>query len=585
MPNFSQIARVVDADILLRAATPDFVAINAAYMRGDHFREGEEWIGPMPPEEMRSEGLRDLKEKFTPAPVVNECLENHALGIVGRKVHYEVVAKPTKEKVTPESAQQQEQERGQINDAIHDWCKSNNLNALLQEWVIRLRWATRGTFRLYVPPDLMEDGGDGVLKLPDDVKEPQDALKYIYLDAPNVEAAMVYTDLRSKRECGLFRYEEIDTPLGVANALQGLQTKRRVEKVFVADRDAKERGAGRPNILRQKTVLQVLETAQATNTDLLPSGGDEVSRPDEVVREVVFECGGYSLMFEAKLPLLLTDPARRLQRAVNLENTIGVINSIYAGFRSRDYFNVTDSRSEANGEGGDDIQNGPAQALMWYAFPYRKRNEDGSEGETQYLAPQLITTEPVDSKLLLELKNDLERQLRRAMRQEHTLYDGGTVSAVALIQMRAAFLVSLLQTKPAVESALVWLQGAVWCFALYLCGKEDQIPDFLSTYRVMAQATPYTGPLTPEEQRGIMEMVSARLIDREFASMLLGVDDVQVMLDKIDREDRENPDLMLKRLNVRKTLLDEGVKAELAAQLAGFDADTVKQLAPQTEVR
>ena len=88
MPNFDTVQTIARADEILRAVTPAFVAVNADDVEGDHLRGGEEWIGPMPPDEMREEGMADLEKKWTPAPIVNECLENHVAGVVGRELAF-----------------------------------------------------------------------------------------------------------------------------------------------------------------------------------------------------------------------------------------------------------------------------------------------------------------------------------------------------------------------------------------------------------------------------------------------------------------------------------------------------------------
>lgn len=568
MPNFDSLQTIARADEILRAATPDFVRINADYVAGNHLRDGEEWIGPPPPEEMREEGLADLALKWTPAPVVNECLENHVSGITGREIGFELVRRATADEITDDDPL--EIQRDAINAAIGAWWDKRGALGTLQEWTERLLWASRAPMRLFVPPGLMEKAADGSLRLPD-ISTPEEALEYIYLDAPNAESATVYTDSHSRRQCGLYRYTHSEAPANGLVSLVG-ETKQRLERVFVADANEGERGPNRPGIKKGQTVLQIIEPRQLIG----PTQNAAAQPADSVVAEVVFPCGGYSLMFEARRPLVFTDPVRRLQRAVNLLNTLLGMNAVYAGFRSRDYMNATPPRDEDDNDMA--ITSGPAQAMFWYSQPYTVKHKDGTT-ETKYMPVSLVTTEPVDSGPLLEVKNDFERQLRRAFRQEHTFQTGSSQqSAVALIQQRAAYLVHLLQTKPAVEDALVWLQGALWCFALYLSGNANQIDEFLQNFRATAMAKPYTGPLTPEEVRGIIEMVAARLMPREMAAGLLGVDDLDAFIAAIEREDRVNPDLMLKRLQIRRELLASGMAPLDASLLAGFDEETAAKM-------
>jgi hypothetical protein len=565
MSNFSQINSLARAQLLLKNATPDFVAVNADYVRGNHFRKGDEWIGPPVPPEY-TDGLDQLEKTWVPIPIVNECLEGHTAGIVGKPPAFEfVLKKPPAKDASEEVKAAGEAARAVVNTAVGNWADARNVSALMQEWTGRLRWAGRAPLRLSVPPLAMVKGTDGTYRLPAEVDTPEKALEYIFVESPNVEVAMVHHDPRSARECGLFRYDETEEFPELGSVIN---QKRYLEKVFVADADAPPAEEGRPGIERGKTVLQTLESG-------LISGP---FAPDAVVQEVVFPCGGFSLMFEAKLPLLFTDPARRQQRAINMISTLLAINATYAGFRGKEYFNVTDTKAD---DDSTDVVTGATSLLMWYAQPYTVKNKDGTT-ETKYMPPTLITTEPVDSAPLIALMDMWERQLRRWFRQEHTLFSGGNdTSAVALVQMRAAFLLSLLQTKPAVEDALVWLQNAAWCFALYLCGKGDEIPEFLDTYRATAQAKPYTGPLTPDEIRVVIEMVTADppLMSREIAVGLLNTDDLDAEIDRINKEDSTNPTRMLARAQIVKELMaTERVDIKNAATLAGFSEEQINLL-------
>ncbi|MBW3638087.1 MAG: hypothetical protein KY445_16705 [Armatimonadetes bacterium] len=583
MPNFSQIKRVSDGEALLRAATPPFVAVNALYMAGDHLQNGLGWGGPTPPPGQEDEAIAQLARVWTPAPVVNECLENHVSGIAGREMAFEIVLSkppPQLEEGTASPPDPNEKRRDEINAALGQWFDQNESLATIQEWASRLRWAGRGTLRLFIPPDAMVQDANGNYRLPPEVDSPEKALAYICLEAPNVEAAMVYTDPKSRRKCGLFRYNETPEPF---DSLVPVMVKRRLEKVFVADADESNRGEGRPAIKKGQTVLQVLEPAEtaAVNNGVITVNPLQLVDSDRVIMEVVFPCGGNSLIYESRLPLLFTDPVKRLQRALNLLNTLLAINATYAGFRSRDYFNATQPEIEEGGE--SEVASGPARAMFWYSQPYRVKKDDGTEGETKYFPPTLVTTEPVESGPLLELKSDYERQLRRAFRQEHTMNDGPQVSAVALIQRRAAFLISLLGTKPAVEDGMTWLQSTVWCFALYLCGKKDEIAEFQENFRATCTAKPYTGPLAPDEIRVILEMVKARLMPREVAAGLIGTEDLDAFIAAINEQDKNDPDMILLRSQIYAELRGAGEGKKASAAIAGMSEEQVTLLTTDYE--
>lgn len=492
MPTIEEINTADKAAKLIKDATPDYIKVNGLYMAGDHFQAGREWIGPPPPPDMETAAICRLEKSWCPDPIINEMIENHMNGIVGHEPMFELVQKTALEEgVDPPD----DNELRDTNAYIGQWWDDRKGLETLQEWVQRLRWAGRATLRLFVPPDLMEEGDNG-FTLPDGVKTPQDALQYIYFEAPDVESATVYCDPRSKREAGLYSYEEEVPGSGTETT-----KKRRVEMVFVS--------------VDSQTVIRILED-------------------DQILTEIPFPCGGESLMYESELPLLFTKPVRKLQQAVNMINTMIPLNASYAGFRSRDYINVQPPQNEDGEEEAPVI--GPSQFMMWYSAPYYEVDQDGRRtGEIKYFPPQLITTEPVDSANLRADIDVLDRQIRRACKQEYTMLAGdGDSSAVALIQKRAVFANDLLKTKPAVEGALMWMQSAVWCFALYLSGNESGIKSFIDRYRATAMVKPYTGPLTPDEERVVLERVAAGLLSGETAMVLLGIEDPDAELEKIE---------------------------------------------------
>lgn len=566
MPNFSEINTVATGDAILRDATPAYIEVNAKYIAGDHLQGGSEWTGPPPPPEQEEEAMKRLNMVWTPAPVVNEGIENHVSGILGRELDFRfVLANPPQKGDGDKELTAEEKAIDLTNSHLGRWFDEKGCLLTLQEWCGRLRYAGRAPLRIRV---VMEKQENGTYAMPEDVKTPEDVLSYIFLDAPPVDKSTVYIDERTKRECGIYRYDESQSPFR-SDLTQG--TARRMEKVFVADKNEPQRGEGRPAFKRGHTVLQIIQA----NDGVVPEGAKGQLQGDPVIQEVVFPCAGLSLIFERRLPLLLDDPAKRLQRALNLINTLLAINAIYAGFRSRDYFNANDEPPE--GSESEGVSNGPARAMFWYSQPYVKKNADGKE-ETAYLAPTLVTTEPVDSRPILELAVHYERQLRRRFRQEHTLNSGSEASAVSLIQQRSAFLVSLLVTKPAVEDALVWLQTVVWCLALYLSGKESEIDSFIETYRATAQAKPYTGPLTPEEIRVVIEMVSANLMSRDIAIGLLGTEDLDAEIARINAQDANDPNMTLLRVQIYAALKEAGEGKIAAATIAGLSEEEIKLL-------
>lgn len=547
MPNFSEINSVSSADSILRAATPAYVKVNAMYVAGDHFQRGTQWIGPPLPPEQFAAAMASLLKSWVPVPVVEEMIDGHVAGVVGREPAFEMLLLRALLDGEEYSAVELAA-KAAIDSAIGDWWDKRGALSIIQEWTARLRYAERATLRLFVPPDLLvEDGDSWKLSVPQGADSLQNALDSIYFEAPPVESAVVYQDRRSMRECGLYRYDEKTTAANGARAV----TKKRAELVFVTSED-REKG-----IEAGQTMLRIYEDKT-------------------LLIEVRINLGGFNLMHEGRAPLLITEPVKANQRALNMTNTMLPLNAAYAGFRKQDFVNVKPPTDPNTGE-EIEMPSGPGQIGMWYSAPY----VDG-DGKTQHYPPVLITTEPVNSDSLRKDIEHYDRIIRRACKQEHTLYSGGDVSAVALIQMRARFANDLLRTTPVVEAALRWLQPALWCFALYLADRESEIEAFLEEFRPLAQCKPYTGPLTPDEIRVLIELVKEGLMSRELAQVLFGVEDVQGEIDRLKSDMGDNLVTQQQRGELFTTWA-QTFDAATAAKLAGLSEEQVALILKQNK--
>lgn len=117
--------------------------------------------------------------------------------------------------------------------------------------------------------------------------------------------------------------------------------------------------------------------------------------------------------------------------------------------------------------------------------------------------------------------------------QEYLLMSGDAgASAVSRIQGRAIHEARLGASKVAVDSGIRWHLETVARWAHEAIGQSGTVNDL----RVESNAIIDTGPLTPDEKRAIMEEIEKGLLSKETGMGLLGRDDPQAEMQRIEDE-------------------------------------------------
>lgn len=525
---------------------------------GDYWGGGNDWAGMQVPQDAanRDAIMAELQRTFTPQPLLEEIVEGYLNGVVGNEPAFEfTLARPLGKKgdvVNGKTLDEDEQPTpeesellGEVNSAIGAWFDKRKGHEVIETFAEYLVAAARGGIRSFVPWGLLDENGSV------GAQDWKAALDSIFWEAPAPENAAVVVDKATMRPLSIYAYNHIARDAaGKENSVQ------RVEISFVND-------AG-------QTVVRILE-------------GDQVIENGEAEQDI----GGELYYDEATLRKpLIGDAMHRQQRALNVINTVLLLNGDTAMLREKDYVNlrppqrkvVDPSRPEGFRWEDDEVQTGSGVRNFWSGITYK--DIDGNE---KLATGSIVITDPVDPAPLIAAIDRFERNLYQAARQLHVKIDGdAVVSAISRVMARASFIERLKKLKPKIEGVLRSRLRGVALLACYLssdAADKARLERIKTELRVNVECHINPGPLTPEERQAVIALYEAGIIPLEDAQIMLGIEDVDAVAQKLRAERDQSLSLLLDRAKIINELASAGAGIESAALLAGFSEEDAKKLA------
>jgi hypothetical protein len=431
-----------EADARLAAVVSAHLKTNRLFVDGDHWQQGQGWIGPSPQpgQDGFDETLRELQRSFTSRNAIGETTERHAQALLGREPAFGLTVR----RALAEGEEATAQEQAKIDEAeaaLTAWWDVRGIAGTLAEATRTVLWAAdpdghgRAPLRLYVPRGFLLDGEMDVTG-PDGAtrkvlvkvlvaKDLPDALSKLYLEAADPAAATVACDDDTKREVGVAKYAD---QLG-DSALGSTQTKVRVELCYLDESG--------------KTVLRTM------------TQGDEASAP------LAFDLGGRLTMFELRRPkVLITPQVQQQQRALNLAESMLPQNVITGGFLERVLLNCQIPGAWSAPEGDPtrrfipgDYNVGPGTTNSFSGVTTRDAN-----GNEAVATPSVVYRPPVDTSPTISAQDKHYATILQETDQAHVLMAGDAeASGEARKQARADFAASLRATQGTVEAAGRWV--------------------------------------------------------------------------------------------------------------------------------
>jgi hypothetical protein len=471
-------------------ATPEWVRTNTRFYDGDHWQDGEAWVGPRPkPNEPGGrEVLAEIARQFVSTNVIREVVNRHRDGVISREPNWGfTVARPLRDNEQATTA-----ERALIDEAeaaLTTWWDERSTHGTLQDVIAQALLADWCVLRLYLPPAYVSDQG-----VVEQVEDLSTALDRLWLDIPTANQALHYRDRRSMQRAGVYSYEE--------------EGQKRAELTFV-DGEA--------------TVVQIIGEGE----------GDA-----RIIEETRLPLGGRLITFEVRVTALVTEQLRQLQRALNASITMMEHNVMLAGFVER-----VISNAEMPYDLVDDPANpgkqkrvyrphqvGMGKTTSLIGLPIR----DDKGKITGYTNPSVDWRQPVDVTTFVQTDEALYKRMLKETKQLHALISGdAAASGESRKQALTDFVSSLTTTAAAVNALTRWLLETVLALAAHLCGRSGAFEGLRSTVNTRL----YVGPLSSEDRKAIIEMYKEKLISRETAMSLLEVEDVDAELARLNAEE------------------------------------------------
>lgn len=546
-----------EAASLVADATPDWIATNRKFMEGDHWQDGDGWIGPKPNQsEQGFDKTMDLLEgTFTSRNAIREVTERHAHAVVGREIAWDLVLRepPGEEE---ELSDDQEELLEEAREDLRWWWQERDMDQVVEDLVEAALWGGRGPLRVFVPRGLLqEDDDDGTVEIPEG--DFRDQLERLYVDQPDHDAAHLYEDADTRRELGIVVYELTEGNPATAAGVD----RERAELSWVEDDGT--------------TVIRIVQTLQSGETD------------QEDVARLEWDFGGRLPLLQLERTPLITEQVRQAQRALNLADSMIPRNVTTGGFLERVLLNA-----QLPGEWVQDDDTGmqrfKPEPMEWGAGVVNRLvgiQETDEEGNTTFKSPSIEYRDPVPVDPSEDAKMSHYRDILGETDQLHVMIqDDATASGTSREQARADFERSTGKTKKPVDVLVADLLETV----LAMAGAFAEDRRFIDNLRVTCDCELHLGPISPEQQQANRALVKANLLSRESAMTANGVEDVEAERAKIQEQEGSQLALRQEQAEVMNRLVQAGADILSAARAAGFSEEEAEDLfgeAAEAQVR
>lgn len=472
-------------------------AISAsAFFNSDHWQNTDGFVGQLPPASLPGAPtiLKDIEKGFVSENVIQEVVETHVGGILGREPLWSFL----KEEGKPGGKGKPDDVIGEI---ITPWWNEREALRDLQHAAELVVLEGKAVRRLFFPKGRLPEGGElSVPSLPV-------ALEYIYFQTHASDVAGVFTDPDSQKEIGVYLYEEKDE--------NGDVTDNCAELSFLnEDGD---------------TVCRIVKD----------KGANEEFGP--------YKLGGRLLLFEMERRALITEQVQSNQRALNLAHTMMMRNVNMAGARER---SVTNAQSPKRPRRLQDPNNptrvveelepgtyesGGGAVMFLMGFPIK--NADGEV--VGYTNPNVSVSDPAPVDVFTKTRDHYYAAMLGQCHQRHVLISGdATASGVSRKQAEKSYQRSLKDTKTVVDACGRWQLETVLRLAAQLTGESEKYLPLRADFNCLLDI----GEPEPDDLRVIMEMrkpggvTGTPLISDETARNRSGIDDAAAELKRIEEE-------------------------------------------------
>lgn len=468
---------------------------NQKFYDGDHWQDGEGWLGQIPDGNERQALLNQIQRTFVHKNMVAELIDRHVGAVVGREPAWSIVPVELDE----EAGDDAENETIALYEALlTQWWDGQRVGEEITTGLPSLLYAGRAVWRFYISPAAIEgDERVGALSRVED----EDVWRYIYLEALSRTRAAVYRDKELAQDIGIYRYTNADD-------------KDEIEISYVD-----ELGMTHLQVLSEQTVLG----------------------------ETVLDLGKRLPIFEINRAKPFISPSMiKNQMALNLGETMRTANTFKTGFNELILFNAHLNGSKQEVEGRtvfipDPIIRGPGRLHNFVGV----RGADGS-----MTTPSAFEAGAFDPARLIAGSDASKRNMYEEAKQLHAMISGdAVVSGEARVQATGDFEASLRPTKAKVDALLRWVLATSLDFHLLMTGRARD-----EGVRVDASARLSASIPNSETVRIARENATNEFWSMETALVASGIEDPDAEMQRLEREREQQ----VQRTPVTPGALDEG---------------------------
>jgi hypothetical protein len=508
-------------------------SVNKLFMEGDHWQDGDGWVGPAPQtgEDGYTETMSEIENAFVSRNVILEVVERHVGGVLGREPAWGL----TPIEPVPEGEDLDESTQNDIDEAIsflQEWWDNKGIHEYLQDVASDSLWGERGNLRLYIPSGLRD--GDEKVSAVDLVA----ALEYIYPDKPELEDCIVYEDEDTKLKIGILKYTTDEGQ------------KEHFELVYLAEKTGEEKP---DTIIRQ----------------LLADG---------TTLEYSFEFNGHITIAQIDRSPLITTQVQQGQKAINLAISMLPRNIVTGGFLERVLLNAQmPGEWELNPDGTRKrfvpsvLSIGAGTTNFFTGIDYEEQDPMTGKKRTVLATPSVNWRDPVDTKFASDAKRSHYEDILEEVEQAHILkQQHANATGLAIEQARADFLSSLRTTKSRVDRLGRWTIETALAMAEQILGSPGK---WTSKYRATFACRIDPGPVSTDEKRANTDAADKQQLSRRTAMQLNGVADVDAELQLIASQEDSQLSMRQSQAEALKAFKDAGIDIVTAAKLIGLEGE------------
>lgn len=452
---------------------------NVKFLDGDHWQDGDGWAGALPGDnQKRSEAVKKIKTLFTSQNVMKEVARRHKSAVLGKEPSWSIdLKRALKDEESPKDSEQEA--INEIEAAITEWWKSQEVHEVMEEWLMALLKSARAVLRIYVPQQYVSE--DGTIETGGELG---DHLKKIRIEVVDPDKGAVIENKEEGTKAGILSFKDDED--------------NEIYEISYLDKEG-------------LTIIKNLSDKED------PEG---------------VNLGGNLSIYEGQRELFLTKQVRQQNKLVNKAFTM-MSNNVDSGFLERVFLNTQPPGEWEEDENGEQV---------FTPAPYQVGNgttnfmnpiiTEDEEGNAQALGnAQVVFREPVSNESFAEAKEEAYAAILEEVQQKHALITGdATASGESRIQALEDFIKDVRDTKSTIDKAGVWLIETV----MYLAGDLSNNNTYPEEYKATFNCRIDPGHIPADLRTAILDQVEEGLLSRETAMAMLGVDDIDAELAKID---------------------------------------------------